>query len=385
MARIFLSYDVRNSKLAARISDVLVEADHTVFTQNDLLVGDIWRDVLQNRLISSDIVVLLVENIERESVWLAFEAGVATAQQRQAGRPVILPVLVDNTMSPPYLQHIQALTIQSTFDRGDVANLLDVVSGVSRRLSERDLPFVARAADELLRSLPSTQVARVTLRSKQGLPSWTLTHYLDALSINHMKLFLTQRICELLARGAHDEDFEIGSTSADLVPSEDDPSVSIEPRRLTHGPYNVLGRKDEDARRFWTLLTRLRRPVVRFRYHGIWNELFLPSGPEAARVGRFLENSPPIIDIQGAGGALIDLIYGPEREERARVGWENEQIGRATENIERIARASQVIESPETPSGVKAYARQQLQHLQAKQAALNKRLGVSIENVDTVA
>lgn len=72
------------------------------------------------------------------------------------------------------------------------------------------------------------------------------------------------------------------------------------------------------------------------------------------------ENSPIEVNLGGAIGALSDLIYAGNREQRLQEEHELHQIGQSARNIRDIVTASQVINDPRTPQGIRAYAEQQL-------------------------
>lgn len=376
MARIYISYAREDRDLVEVLSSRLKISGHKVFSDLDLVAGDIWRNTVQNNIHKADIALFIISKYTFKSQWLAFEAGAALAYFRESRNPIVMPIVIDSAQLPPMLTELHS--IFATRD-----NLLGLVNEISLEIKiatskvlHRELRSVERPIDSLLNELPSNQIASVKFRGHESLPPWAIMHYFSRLSIFHMKLILTQRICELTARGFSDEDFKIGSHSSEMFPTGLTPKPSID-------GFLVLSTKSESAEMFWHYLRRLHRPIVRVRYQNDWSPLYLPSSPEALRIARYKESSPPLADIQGLAGALIDLIYAKDRERRDRIDWQNQQVGQSAGNLEQIVRASQIINNPDTPPGVRRYAEQQLNWLLQKQGVLNENFGIEIEGINT--
>ena len=105
-------------------------------------------------------------------------------------------------------------------------------------------------------------------------------------------------------------------------------------------------------------------------------------GDRAFVVRRLSINSPFNANLEGLASALPDLIYAREREGRNRVQWQNEQNGQAARNLTEIVQASQVINAPNTPEGIKHYAQMMLDQLMENQARLNAAAGVNTKRID---
>lgn len=210
---------------------------------------------------------------------------------------------------------------------------------------------------------------------KEGLPFWAIVHFFDKTISNHLKLTTIQRICELSARGVPDNHFLVATRSSNLYQEDISDFDSFK-------DYVVLETKSNSPKNFWETIGNLKRPIV-FYDNGIDRiPLYDFTYNEALRITSFSENSPFQVNFDGSLGTMVDLFYAGEREERARDQSLNEHIGQAANNLEQIVRASQIIESPTTPEGVKFYARQQLESLLNAQANLNEKVGLNHVRID---
>ncbi|WP_421174632.1 hypothetical protein [Aeromonas enteropelogenes] len=219
---------------------------------------------------------------------------------------------------------------------------------------------------------------RVQLGSDFTLPTWAVTHYLQQTEINYLRLTTTESICRYAIEGFPLEQLVVATESAELFQRE---RSSLESFR---GSIE-LTRKDDSAEKFWRIIGRHSRPMV-FVQEG--NRGYVPLydflGTEALVIRQLSINSPFDAVLEGLASSLPDLVYAREREQRARVQWQHEQIGQAAHNLNEIVRASQTIEHPDTPPGVQAYARAMLDQLLDSQQRLNEAAGVEVRRIDDV-
>lgn len=146
--------------------------------------------------------------------------------------------------------------------------------------------------------------------------------------------------------------------------------------------FTILESKNKNPDNFWNLIVNLKRPIVFFDDGAEHIPLYDFTYDEALRITSFKENSPFNADLEGAVGSLVDLFYAREREQRSRDEHLNNYIGQATENIERIVRTSQIIEHPDTPTGVQYYARMNLMKIMRTQERLNEKVGINDIHID---
>ncbi len=219
---------------------------------------------------------------------------------------------------------------------------------------------------------------RLQLGSDFTLPTWAVTHYLQQTEINYLRLTTTESICRYAIEGFPLERLVVATESAELFQRER-PSLESFRGRIE------LTRKDDSADKFWRIIGRHSRPMV-FVQKG--NRGYVPLydflGTEALVIRQLSVNSPFEAVLEGLASSLPDLLYAREREQRARVQWQHEQIGQAAHNLNEIVRASQTIEHPDTPPGVQAYARAMLDQLLDSQQRLNEAAGVKVRRIDDV-
>ncbi|AEG60359.1 hypothetical protein [Desulforamulus ruminis] len=226
--------------------------------------------------------------------------------------------------------------------------------------------------------LKGLEVIKVKFVGIEGLPVWSILHFLERTCLNHLKLVTIQRICELSAEGYPDGCFSVASSSAEIFPGRSFLHKQPAPAKLI-----VLTEKAESPADFWNVIRNFKRPMVYFTEGNHKIPLYDFTYEEAARIWSFKEQSPPVGEIIGAGGALLDLLYAAEREEREKDEHINRQIGQTAENIDRMVRASQTIASAKTPDGIKVYAESILKDLMQKQSQLNKKIGIHNQEIDT--
>lgn len=223
--------------------------------------------------------------------------------------------------------------------------------------------------DDFLR-LDEIQLGSVSCIGKEGIPVWGIIHYLEQTCLNHLKLTTVQRICELSARGIEDWRFSVAANSADIFPNESLLDSCFK-------DYITMADKGESPNDFWKIITNYKRPVVFYNDGNRKIPLYDFTYPEAARIMSFVEHSPFQVDVKGAVGALTDLFFAGEREERVRQSFLNEQIGQSISNINAIVRSSEIISNANVPLGVRRYAEQQLTNLMVAQAKLNEKVGIN--------
>lgn len=218
-------------------------------------------------------------------------------------------------------------------------------------------------------------VGNISFKGQENIPVWGITHFLEKTCLNHMKLTIIQRICELKSIGVPDEDFVVVANSAEIYPKKSfSDTIYTDTIRFS--------RKNDSAEEFWHIIGNYKRPIVLYNYNNQQIPLYDFSYSESARVTKLIEKSPLEGVIKGAIGGLLDLFYANEREERKRNAYLNEQLAQNARNINEIAKASQIINSPNTPEGVKKYSKKQLRKIMKAQNKLNKEMGIEIDSID---
>lgn len=219
---------------------------------------------------------------------------------------------------------------------------------------------------------------KISFQGKEDLPSWAITHYLQQTEINYLKLILVERICELISNGLDPNSLVVATSSADIFPK----------KTVQHSDFKnfeILAEKDESAKKFWHVIARHHRPMVFYKEGNNFVPVYIPNDDNSLIIRNVGVNSPVNLSFEGAGGAISDIYYASEREQRHRTQWEHEQVGQVARNVEDIVRASTTANQEGVPEGVRAYAQAILDQAMRRQEKLNVEIGMSNARVDTEA
>lgn len=212
----------------------------------------------------------------------------------------------------------------------------------------------------------------------EGLPMWSINHYIDSFCNNYNKILIVRRICELIQQGAYDNQFIIAKKSADLFPTK----LVKDSFNWESDRYIVLSSKGEEPKEFWHIIKSYVRPMVFYKEGSDILPLIDYNDDDAIKVTSMKYNSPVQINLKGATGALLDLINEPNRREMEDERHVSELLNNSIKNINDIASASQTINDVRTPDGVKHYANATLNDLIRIQDKLNKKLGIRADKID---
>jgi len=219
---------------------------------------------------------------------------------------------------------------------------------------------------------------QLKFQGKKGLPAWAITHYLQQTEINYIKIVLVQRICDLIAGGLDPDRLLVASSSADVFPKK---AIAYE----DFDEFEVLARKGESAKEFWHIIGRHHRPVVFYESNNGYIPIYSYDDGNALIIRNVGVNSPVSLNLEGVAGAVTDLYYAGEREQRQRLQWENEQVGQTVRNVEDIARASETVNRQGVHEGVRTYANAILEQALKRQEKLNQEIGMTNARISTRA
>lgn len=166
MAKIFISYTSADNELAQGLAAGLQARGHDpLFAGGILSPGQPWRDVMAKSLSEADAFVIIVSPQAASSSWVFTEAGTALGYWRERGRPVVLPVVVDNAEIPAPLREIQAI-FSPDRDVEKILHQIEMALGkqagvreakaevrreVQQRVEQNAAVFIAKSLDELRR------------------------------------------------------------------------------------------------------------------------------------------------------------------------------------------------------------------------------------------
>jgi hypothetical protein len=218
---------------------------------------------------------------------------------------------------------------------------------------------------------------KINLVSEISFPVWSILHYLERLSQTYFKLLAIQRVCDALARGCKLEDIVVFERSADLI--------STNPFVFNEGEiFRQLGSESTDYKQFWGLIKKIHRPMVFVRDRGGYRSLFDIRNDDLI-INKLVVSSPPNITVSGIGGAVADIYYAAEREERKRQEHRGQQINQAVRNIGEIAETRQKIGEVRISDGHREYLDAILDDLLSEQVQLQRQMGMQSKRIDTRA
>jgi hypothetical protein len=125
MAKVYIAYQMNDSDYVRDLAGLLEQHGHNVFfSGGNIRPGQMWQSELSEALRSADALVAIVSRSSSDSKWLFTEAGAALGYFRERGRPLVIPVLIEDVDIPAPLSSVQALFAAGK-DIGIVAEELD--------------------------------------------------------------------------------------------------------------------------------------------------------------------------------------------------------------------------------------------------------------------
>jgi hypothetical protein len=125
MANVYIAYQMNDSDYVRKLARLLEQRGHNVFfSGGDLRPGQMWEAELSDALRSADALLAIVSTSSSESKWLFTETGAALGYFRERGRPLVIPVLIEDVDIPAPLRSVQALFADGK-DLGTVADEIE--------------------------------------------------------------------------------------------------------------------------------------------------------------------------------------------------------------------------------------------------------------------
>ena len=133
MANIFISYANSDEKFARSLSNKLEENGNNVFfAGGSIPAGQDWQASIANSLKDADAMIIILSEEASNSKWIMHEAGAAVGFWQEKGKPVVLPLVIDDIQIPGPLSHIQAIfALDRNLDKiaGNISRALDAALG----------------------------------------------------------------------------------------------------------------------------------------------------------------------------------------------------------------------------------------------------------------
>jgi len=194
--RAFMSYQIDDRAIAARVSDLLSKVAITSFMAHEHIEVSVeWRAEILRQLGLADLFIPILSTKYYSSIWCKQESGIAAFRNM-----TIIPLSIDGTIPQGFFNHIQSTKIDPdspTYEnlfpaiaKHDVSFLIDAITKIisasgNYRTAESNfaliLPYINHARNaqvaELLRvSAKNDQVCNAGLCARTYLPPLFASH-----------------------------------------------------------------------------------------------------------------------------------------------------------------------------------------------------------------
>jgi hypothetical protein len=110
MAHIYISYATQDEQFVKLLNSQLEQFGHMTFvTTTSLMPGSSWRNEMNKALEESDAIVVLISESSVSSKWVMTEIGMAIGYSQHRGKPLIIPVVIDEVPLPLQINNFQAI------------------------------------------------------------------------------------------------------------------------------------------------------------------------------------------------------------------------------------------------------------------------------------
>jgi hypothetical protein len=274
-----------------------------------------------------------------------------------------------------FLQAVNYTAVQrnqkSTITRETIEYLIYAFK--NRDLSEQSMMVIAESligyntpistSKPIVEEIQSDSIGVVRLIGKEtkNLPMWTINYYLQEFCNNYNKIITIIKICSLLQEGVELSNILLTKKSCNVIPLkidelEDLSDLMVLPIDILDSIFDAFKSGDEsfnirehfyvlsdNPSEFWKHLINEPRPLVLINSVLSKESLFSPipniqnislsplldfSSPESIKVLSFSYNSPVELEPRGLIGAIIDLAFAGERNNREKEAFLTEQIGK---------------------------------------------------------
>lgn len=134
MGDIFISYASEDRPAAARVAEALKRQGWAVWWDPDIAPGDVWDELIEQKLAAASCVVVLWSGTSVHKQWVKAEA--AEAQ----GRGILVPVLIEDVKPPLAFCQIQAARLADWRGDREHSGFQQLLCTVRRLLDSRESP-----------------------------------------------------------------------------------------------------------------------------------------------------------------------------------------------------------------------------------------------------
>lgn len=125
MAKIYITHHSADSDYVRELSERLHELGHSVlFSHEESRLGLVWESSLKSAFRESDALLAIVSEKSAQSKWLISETSAALGYYSERGKPVVLPIILENVKIPISLGAVRCLVTTGRSTR-EVADKID--------------------------------------------------------------------------------------------------------------------------------------------------------------------------------------------------------------------------------------------------------------------
>lgn len=96
MAKIFISYSQKDTEIVQKIATQLKENGHLpFFAEGSIQPGEKFQETIFKELKEAEVIVFVLSVNSASSNWVSTEIGMALGYWQQRGKPLIIPVIID--------------------------------------------------------------------------------------------------------------------------------------------------------------------------------------------------------------------------------------------------------------------------------------------------
>lgn len=139
MPRIYISYSHRDSEYVRNLAVALRNLGQQPFYAEDSLSpGQPFQSVLSENLRNADAIIFICSVNSIESRYVTTEIGAALGYFEERGRPVIIPLVIDESKLPAQVSHIHAIFGNGKSVEDVAADVASAVERIAGRVQARE-------------------------------------------------------------------------------------------------------------------------------------------------------------------------------------------------------------------------------------------------------
>lgn len=105
---VFLAFSSKDVEFAEELEKILQEGSiRTWIATREIKPGDDWQLKVKENLEICDYFLAIVSRSSNESQWTQWEFQMATQNEKNFNKPIVIPILMENVIIPKCLKHRQ--------------------------------------------------------------------------------------------------------------------------------------------------------------------------------------------------------------------------------------------------------------------------------------